>query len=499
MPVLRTSTYERFLCAPESFTPDVNFCLGETPEVAGLFVGAGFNSQGIIYAPGAGRALADWVVDGRAGLRRLGRGRRSLRRGAGEPPLPARAHPGEPRPALRDALAARAVPRGPGRTADAADDRLARRTVRTSATPTGGSGRSGSTGPVTRREPTYSYRRPSWFGPVAEEHRAAREAVAFFDLSSFATFDVSGPDALAVAPAPVHGGPRLGGRSGDLHPRPQRPRGDRARRHRPARGRRGVHRRRAVVLPAQGRVVAAPGHERPRVHRHRHHERHGGPARRWTVESGAPARASLPRTSPTRPCVVSPSAPWRSPRPKRRLPACPSPGAAGTRSTSAATTPSGSSRPCGRGRRPRPAPRRDGGAGLPALGGRLPASRPRHRPGDTPVSAGLDRFVRRSKDFVGKDALTSRGTRRKQVFVTLDDPEPTLWHGESVRLDDRHVGLRDERLLRPHPRRGCRVWPPSTPGWSPPGRRGADPVTLDVLGTAVPGRVSLEPLLPASG
>ena len=67
-PSCARSTYERFLCAPESFTPDVNFCLGETPEVAGLFVGAGFNSQGIIYAPGAGRALADWVIEGSAGF-----------------------------------------------------------------------------------------------------------------------------------------------------------------------------------------------------------------------------------------------------------------------------------------------------------------------------------------------------------------------------------------------------------------------------------------------
>ena len=31
----------------------------------GLFVAAGFNSQGIIYAPGAGKALAEWIVEGR--------------------------------------------------------------------------------------------------------------------------------------------------------------------------------------------------------------------------------------------------------------------------------------------------------------------------------------------------------------------------------------------------------------------------------------------------
>ena len=35
---------------------------------------------------------------------------------------------------------------------------------------------------------------------------------------------------------------------------------------------------------------------------------------------------------------------------------------------------------------------------------------------------------------------TARGTSRQQVFVRLDDPEPTLWHAESVRVDGRPVG-----------------------------------------------------------
>ena len=51
---------------PESFTSDNNFLLGETPEVRGVFVGAGFNSAGIASAGGAGRALAEWIVAGEA-------------------------------------------------------------------------------------------------------------------------------------------------------------------------------------------------------------------------------------------------------------------------------------------------------------------------------------------------------------------------------------------------------------------------------------------------
>ena len=42
----------------------------------------------------------------------------------------------------------------------------------------------------------YSFGRQNWFPYAAEEHRAAREAVALFDLSSFAKIEVTGPDAL---------------------------------------------------------------------------------------------------------------------------------------------------------------------------------------------------------------------------------------------------------------------------------------------------------------
>ncbi len=68
VPALRGVAYDRFLNAPESFTPDGDFCLGETGEVPNLFVAAGLNSQGVIYAPGAGRALADWMLNGGPGF-----------------------------------------------------------------------------------------------------------------------------------------------------------------------------------------------------------------------------------------------------------------------------------------------------------------------------------------------------------------------------------------------------------------------------------------------
>ena len=45
---------------------------------------------------------------------------------------------------------------------------------------------------------TYGWGRTPWFDNWAREHRATREAVGLFDMSSFAKFRVEGPDAEAV-------------------------------------------------------------------------------------------------------------------------------------------------------------------------------------------------------------------------------------------------------------------------------------------------------------
>ncbi|MEO7352163.1 MAG: FAD-dependent oxidoreductase, partial [Marmoricola sp.] len=64
IPALEETGIRMFYNGPESFTPDNQFILGEAPEVRNFFVGAGFNSVGIASAGGAGRALAEWIVDG---------------------------------------------------------------------------------------------------------------------------------------------------------------------------------------------------------------------------------------------------------------------------------------------------------------------------------------------------------------------------------------------------------------------------------------------------
>lgn len=64
IPALETTGIKKFYNGPESFTPDNQFILGEAPECVNFFVGAGFNSVGIATAGGAGRALAEWIVNG---------------------------------------------------------------------------------------------------------------------------------------------------------------------------------------------------------------------------------------------------------------------------------------------------------------------------------------------------------------------------------------------------------------------------------------------------
>jgi heterotetrameric sarcosine oxidase gamma subunit len=64
IPALDVTGIKKFYNGPESFTPDNQFILGEAPELDNYFVGAGFNSVGIATAGGAGRALAEWIVNG---------------------------------------------------------------------------------------------------------------------------------------------------------------------------------------------------------------------------------------------------------------------------------------------------------------------------------------------------------------------------------------------------------------------------------------------------
>ena len=196
IPGLEGLGFEHFLRAPESFTPDANFQLGPLPEVPGLFVAAGLNSQGIIFGPGVGRAAAEWILAGHptmdlaevdvartgswASQRRWLRERTVESLGSlydmhwpGKQPKTAR---GLRRLPLHDAY----------RAAGAAFGQV------------GGWERPLYFEPgVLDPEIGYDYREPSWFPAVRAEVEATRNGVALYDLTTYSKFLVQGPGALA--------------------------------------------------------------------------------------------------------------------------------------------------------------------------------------------------------------------------------------------------------------------------------------------------------------
>jgi 4-methylaminobutanoate oxidase (formaldehyde-forming) len=195
VPALGEARFAHYLCAPESFTPDGNFLLGETAEVAGLFVAAGMNSQGIILGPGAGRALAEWID---ADAPTVDVSDLDVRRFS-----PAQGNASYLYARTRESLGRLYAMHWPFLQPDTA--RGLRRVPLHGRLAAAGACFGEAAGwerpnwyapPGERPEYAYSYGRQNWFGAVADEHRAAREGVALFDLSSFAKLRVDGPEAL---------------------------------------------------------------------------------------------------------------------------------------------------------------------------------------------------------------------------------------------------------------------------------------------------------------
>ena len=195
VPALEKVGVKQMINGPESFTPDGNFILGVAPECANMFVGAGFNAFGIASGGGAGWVLAQWVVDGEAPLdlwavdiRRFA-GMHRDRQWVLDRTLEAYgkhytiAFPHEEydsgRPRVVSPLYERLKAHGAVFGSKLGWERP------NWFAPAG-------------MEPkdVYSMGRQNWFAAVGEEHRHVREAVGIFDQSSFAKYEMTGPDAL---------------------------------------------------------------------------------------------------------------------------------------------------------------------------------------------------------------------------------------------------------------------------------------------------------------
>ena len=197
VPVLQNTGVQLFFNGPESFTPDDRYLLGETPEVRGLFCATGFNSVGILSSGGVGKALADWVRDGRPPMELMDvdiRRTQSFqinRRYLEERTTETLGLLFDMHWPSRQFVTARGVRRSPFH-----DRLLAQGAWMTEA---GGWERPGFFGaPGTSPEVEYSYGKPSWFAAVGAECRNTAENVTLFDHTCFIKYAVDGRDAVSV-------------------------------------------------------------------------------------------------------------------------------------------------------------------------------------------------------------------------------------------------------------------------------------------------------------
>ncbi|MEE8534871.1 MAG: FAD-dependent oxidoreductase, partial [Kiloniellales bacterium] len=194
VPVLADIGIRTLINGPIPVSADGDPIMGPAPGLGNFFVACGFTA-GIAACGGAGRAMAQWIVDGDPGMdlwdfdiRRFG------------------PHHGNSR-----YLHERAV-ESYGRYYGIhfpAEERQSGRGARRS--PLYGllKGHRAVFGAKFGWErPNWfapegvepvdqpSFDKPNWFGPVGEEHRAVRERAALIDVSSFSKFEISGRDAF---------------------------------------------------------------------------------------------------------------------------------------------------------------------------------------------------------------------------------------------------------------------------------------------------------------
>ncbi|HQU68543.1 MAG TPA: FAD-dependent oxidoreductase [Albidovulum sp.] len=196
VPQLGDAEVKKFYNGPESFTPDNNFILGEAPELKNFFVGAGFNSMGIASAGGAGRALAEWIVNGE---QTMDLWPVDIRRFA-----PFNNNQSFLHDRVKETLGLHYAMPWPNRELDSARplrcsplyERLkAKGAVFGSKMGWERANWFASGGETAETE--YSFGRQNWHDAVGREMKATREAAGIFDQSSFAKLLLQGRDACA--------------------------------------------------------------------------------------------------------------------------------------------------------------------------------------------------------------------------------------------------------------------------------------------------------------
>lgn len=197
MPLFQSAGIHTFFNGPESFTPDDRYYLGETPELGGYWVAAGYNSIGIASSGGAGMALAHWITEGappfdlwEVDIRRaqpFQKNRRYLHDRVSETLglLYADHYP------YRQMATSRGVRRSPLHDALVAKGAVFGEVA-------GWERANWFAEPGQERAYRYGWHRQNWFENQRAEHMAVRTGVGLFDMTSFGKIRVEGRDACAV-------------------------------------------------------------------------------------------------------------------------------------------------------------------------------------------------------------------------------------------------------------------------------------------------------------
>lgn len=195
VPIAMNAGVRKLFCGPESFTPDLQPCVGEAPELRNYFVAAGLNSIGILTGGGLGRVVAHWITTGRPDVDVTGFHIDRLRAYQATPEyrrlrtveslgMVYKCH--YPTYVMQTARGAKLSP---------IHDRLvARNAFFRDVSGWEGADWYGPPGEPPRID-RISWGRQHWFAYWAAEHRAARDGVIAMDMSFMSKFLVEGRDA----------------------------------------------------------------------------------------------------------------------------------------------------------------------------------------------------------------------------------------------------------------------------------------------------------------
>lgn len=194
MPLLAETGIHTFFNGPESFTPDDAYHLGLAPQMDNVWVAAGFNSIGIQSAGGAGMALAAWMDTGEkpfdlgdVDIARMQpfQGNKTYLFERSKETLGLLYADHFP---YRQKATARGIRRSPLHDALKAEGAVMGELA-------GWERANWFADEGQTAEYQYSWKRQNWFGNAAREHKAIRENVGIYDMSSFGKIRVDGPDA----------------------------------------------------------------------------------------------------------------------------------------------------------------------------------------------------------------------------------------------------------------------------------------------------------------